>query len=152
MKHKYTDSLYYHVKLTEKLLKILCKQIEDDYDLPLTIDECIVLDIIDENNGKIHQRDLAKLLFKDRANTGKLLNNLEAKNYIERKEVTKNKRLVKIMNLTQKGHDLIKKFHSEIFPIFAKIENRLSSEDENTTKRYMQSIRDIVTELIEIDI
>ena len=83
---KYTESMYYQIKLTEKLCKIFCKQLEDTLNLPITMDEFTMLNIIKEHNGDIHQRDIAKMLFKDRANTGKMLNKLEEKGYIEKFE------------------------------------------------------------------
>lgn len=149
---KYIDSMYYQIKLTEKLCKIMCKQLEETLNLPITIDEFTILNIIDEHNGDIHQRDIAKMLFKDRANTGKMLNKLEEKGYISRKEETRNKRQVNILTVTKEGQEIIKIIRSEISPIFERIEKRISKEDENIAKRHMQNIRDIITESIEIDI
>ena len=60
---KYTESFYYQIKLTEKLIKIWCKQIEESLELPITIDEITILDIINDNNGKIHQRAYCKILW-----------------------------------------------------------------------------------------
>ncbi len=149
---KYTDTMYYQIKLTEKLCKILCKQLEETLNLPITIDEYTILNIIDEHNGNIHQRDIAKMLFKDRANTGKMLNKLEEKGYISKQEETRNKRQVNILTVTKEGQEIIKTIRSEIAPIFERIEKRISKEDENVAKRHMQNIRDIITESIEIDI
>lgn len=149
---KYTDTMYYQIKLTEKLCKILCKQLEETLNLPITIDEYTILNIINEHNGDIHQRDIAKMLFKDRANTGKMLNKLEEKGYLTKKEETRNKRQVNILTITKDGQNIIKTIRSEIAPIFERIEKRISKEDENVAKRHMQNIRDVITESIEIDI
>ena len=149
---KYTDSLYYQIKLTEKICKIFCKQLEETLNLPITIDEFTILDIINTHNGEMHQRDLAKMLFKDRANTGKMLNKLEEKGYIIRKEETRNKRQVNIMTVTKEGKEIIKTIGDEIRPLFEKIENRISKEEAEICKRHMRNVRNVITESIEIDI
>ncbi len=149
---KYTDSMYYQIKLTEKLCKIFCKQLEETLNLPLTMDEFTMLNIIKEHNGDIHQRDIAKMLFKDRANTGKMLNKLEEKGYISRKEETRNKRQVNILTVTDEGLEVLKMIRSEIDPIFERMEKRISKEEEAVAKRHMQNVRDVITESIEIDI
>lgn len=152
MARKYTESFYYQIKLTEKLIKIWCKQIEESLDLPVTIDEMTTLSIIKENDGKIHQRDLAQMIFKDRANTGKLLNNLEEKGFITRVDATKNKRQAKIINITAKGDEIIIMFREEIEPIFEKLKERTSEDDRIIVKQYLQNVRDVITESIELNI
>lgn len=149
---KYTESMYYQIKLTEKICKIFCKQLEETLNLPISMDEFTILNIINEHNGDIHQRDIAKLLFKDRANTGKMLNKLEDKGFITKKEETRNKRQVNILTVTEEGQKAIETMHSEIEPIFEGIEKRISQDDQKICRRHMQNIRDVITESIEIDI
>lgn len=149
---KYTESIYYQIKLTEKICKIFCKQLEETLNLPISMDEFTILNIINEHNGDIHQRDIAKLLFKDRANTGKMLNKLEEKGFITKKEETRNKRQVNILTVTKDGQNAIDTMRSEITPIFDGIEKRISKDDKVICRRHMQNIRDIITESIEIDI
>lgn len=149
---KYTETMYYQIKLTEKLCKIFCKQLEDTLNLPITMDEFTMLNIIKEHNGDIHQRDIAKMLFKDRANTGKMLNKLEEKGYIEKFEKVRNKRQVNILTVTEEGLKTIEYMRSELEPIFNGIEKRISKEDDKIAKRHLQNVRDVITEAIELDI
>ena len=146
MVRKYTESFYYQIKLTEKLIKIWCKQIEESLDLPITIDEMTILSIIKENNGEIHQRDLAQMIFRDRANTGKLLNILEEQGFITRIDATKNKRQAKIINITAEGDEIITMFKEEIEPILEKLKERTSEDDRIIVKKYLQNVRDVITE------
>ena len=74
--------------------------------IPLTMDEFVALDVIQANDG-ICQRELAKLILKDRPNTGRILNSLEEKGYVERFVDTKNNRLVRKMILTEEGIEKI---------------------------------------------
>lgn len=149
---KYTESMYYQIKLTEKICKIFCKQLEETLNLPISMDEFTILNIINDHNGEVHQRDIAKMLFKDRANTGKMLNKLEERGYLSKKEETRNKRQVNIITVTEKGQNTIANMRSEISPIFESIEKRISKEEEAICKKHMRNIRDVITESIELDI
>ena len=57
-------------------------QIFQKLDLPISLDEFVILDILIDNE-EICQRDLAKLILKDRPCTGRLLNSLEEKGFIK---------------------------------------------------------------------
>ncbi len=92
------------------------------------------------------------MIFRDRANTGKLLNILEEQGFITRIDATKNKRQAKVINVTEKGEDMITIFREDVEPMFAKIKERTSKEDEEIAKKYLQSIRDAITGLIELNI
>ena len=96
----YIDSVFYQFEQTARYCKYLSVQIFQGLNMGITADEFIVLDTIDAN-GCICQRELAQLILKDRAGTGRLLNTLEEKGYIERFADTKNNRLVRKMKLTK---------------------------------------------------
>lgn len=103
----YIDSIFYQFEQTARYCKYLSVQIFQGFNMGISADEFIVLDTIDAN-GCICQRELAQLILKDRAGTGRLLNTLEEKGYIERFADTKNNRLVRKMKLTQSGQDILK--------------------------------------------
>lgn len=98
----YIDSVYYQLEQTAKYCRYLGMQIFQKLDVPVTLDEFVAMDNIYANDG-ICQRELAKLILRDRPNTGRILNSLEEKGYIERRVDTKNNRLVRKMALTPKG-------------------------------------------------
>ena len=64
----YTDSIYYQLEQTAKYCRYLGMQMFQKLQLPVTLDEFAALDTILINEG-ICQRDLAKLILKDRPNT-----------------------------------------------------------------------------------
>jgi DNA-binding MarR family transcriptional regulator len=148
----FLESLYYHIKLTEKYCKLLAKQVEHNFSLPITLDELTALGIIKMYKGTIHQRDLAKIILKDRANTGKMLTNLESHGYIKRHEITKNKRLANALDITQKGLDIIDTMQYKVKPVFDEITNKVSAEELQSTKDFLTKYRNIMKEAIEIDI
>ena len=98
----YTDSIHYELEQTSRLMKKLTNQLFEKLGIDLTIDEYSALDTVSVNAG-ICQRDLAKLILKDRANTGRILNTLEQKGFITRFIDTKNNRLVKNMVISAEG-------------------------------------------------
>lgn len=79
----FIDSIYYQLEQTAKYCRYLGMQLFQKLDLPINLDEFVVLDTLLGHEG-ICQRDLAKLILKDRPSTGRLLNSLEEKGYIER--------------------------------------------------------------------
>lgn|SRR5574344_473857 len=104
----YTDSIYYHLEQTAKYCRYLGMQVFQKLKLPVTLDEFVAMDTILTNDG-ICQRDLAKMILKDRPNTGRILNALEEKGYIKRYADTKNNRLVRRTELTEEGKILLEK-------------------------------------------
>lgn len=147
----FIDSLYYQIKLTEKCSKILAKQLEEKLNLEITLDELTALSTISLYDGKIHQRDLAKILLKDRPNTGRMLNSLESKGYIQRVEQTKNKRQAYIINLTDKGISVLEHLTKIIKPMFDNVHSKMKS-DINYLKEGMIELRELMKEEIEIQI
>ena len=92
VKLHYTDSLNYELERTARALKLRGVQIFNALGIQITTEEFCALDII-SCHDEICQRDLAKYLLKDRANTGRILNSLEEKNLITRKEQKRKRRL-----------------------------------------------------------
>lgn len=109
----YTDSIHYELEQTARLMKILTLQLFEKLSIAISLDEYAALDTVSFNAG-ICQRDLAKLILRDRANTGRILNSLEEKGFITRFIDTKNNRLVKKMGITEKGLKELEKINKKI--------------------------------------
>ena len=75
---RYTDSLYYELEQTTKFFRVFSLKFFKKLNVNLSPDEYVTIETILCNAG-ICQRDLAKLILKDRANTGKILDSLEEK-------------------------------------------------------------------------
>ena len=81
MEKSYIESIYYQIRLTARYLKMCSMQIFEKINAEITFDEFIALEILRQEGVMCH-RDLAKLLLKDRANTGKIAQSLEKKGLI----------------------------------------------------------------------
>lgn len=139
----YIDSIYYQLEQTAKYCKYLGMQIFSKLDLPINLDEFVVLDTLLGHEG-ICQRDLAKLILKDRPCTGRLLNSLEEKGFIERFVDTKNNRLVKKMKLTPIGIKTTQDVTNVIKDYMDKLPKVLSDKDKieliNSIKKFRESL------------
>ena len=147
IKH-YTDTLHYDLELTAKYTKTLGMQICEKFHSDVPLDCIVALDTISCNSG-ICQRDLAKLILKDRANTGRLLDLLEKTGYIERYNDTKNNRLVRKMEVTEEGKKFLQKITDEFIPIQANIDTIITPDEEKLVRDILKKLREGIENLIE---
>ena len=118
-------------------------QLFQKLNLPINLDEFVVLDTLLGHEG-ICQRDLAKLILKDRPSTGRLLNSLEEKGYIERFIDTKNNRLVRKMKLTPLGLKTTQEVTTIIRNYIEKLPKVLPDEEKlelmNSIKKFREGL------------
>ena len=147
----FTDSLFYQMELTAKYCRSLGVQVFTKLNFPITVDEYSAMDVIMLHDG-ICQRELAKLILKDRANTGRILNTLEQKGYIERFVDTKNKRLVRKMIITDEGKKIFKKASDILKEHLSSIPKILTDEEKETLKNTMKKLREGLKQEVEMKI
>ncbi|MBQ6516508.1 MarR family transcriptional regulator [bacterium] len=147
----YVDSLYYEIELTGKYFRFLGTQMFNELKMDVSVDEFLVLDII-KTNDKICQRDIAKLLLKDRANTGRIINSLEKKELLTRSVDTKNNRLVKQMKLTEKGEKILETSSEYIKDGYRKISEQITQEEIGKIKETLRNFREIMKTIAKPEI
>lgn len=147
----YTQSIFYDLEFTTKYIKRMGYNFCNELDMNIGPEEVLALDIIYLNPG-ICQRDLAKKLLKDRAGTGRVLLQLEAKGFVERFVDTKGNRLVRKMKLTESGKDMLKLATDKIEPYVKKIKEAFSEEDKNQLKNLLDKLRRILAENVATQI
>lgn len=147
----YTDSINYELEQTARLMKILTLQLFSKLQLEITPDEYFALDTVSVNAG-ICQRDLAKLLLKDRANTGRILEQLEQKGFITRFIDTKNNRLVKKMGITEKGYQELDLISSKIKTYIDGTTGKITPKEVNKVHEVLKKFRKNLELVVEINI
>ena len=147
----YTDSIYYQLEQTAKYCRALGIQMFQNLNIPLTMDEFVALDVIQANDG-ICQRELAKLILKDRPNTGRILNSLEEKGYVERFVDTKNNRLVRKMILTEEGKKVSKDVTEIVKNHIEKLPKVFSDEDKETLLLSLKKFRETLEKEVAMKI
>ena len=105
----YARSLPYQIEKASVYIRLKGALLLNQLDAGITLEQFITLDAISTGKG-VCQRDLAKILLKDRSNVTRILNLLEEKGLIYREMSQKSNRMVKVSYLTDKGQELIDKY------------------------------------------
>lgn len=147
----YTDSIHYELEQTARLMKILTLQLFEKLNISLSPDEYSALDTVSINAG-ICQRDLAKLILKDRANTGRILNALEEKGFITRFIDTKNNRLVKKMGVTEKGYKELDEINKTIKTYLDGVTKRIAPEEVERVQTILRAFRLDLEKAVDMNI
>lgn len=147
--HKLSDTLIYSLECCARITRVLAHRFFDESeDINITFNEYIIIDAL-YLNPKIHQRDLAKLLFKGTANLSRELEKLEKRGLIKRMADIKGKRIVKTLILTSLGEQIYhntsifvrnhirniesvfsKKEHDEFIFLISKLQNTLTDSND----------------------
>ncbi|HIS82275.1 MarR family transcriptional regulator [bacterium] len=150
IKH-FTDSIHYELEQTSRLMKILGLQLFKKLEIGISMDEYATLDTVSINAG-ICQRDLAKMILKDRANTGRILDNLERQGLITRFIDTKNNRLVKKMGITEKGLNELNSINNKIRTYFESVTKKVNAEDVERVQKTLKAFRLELEKVVETNI
>ncbi|MBQ8460739.1 MarR family transcriptional regulator [bacterium] len=147
----YIDSIYYQLEQTAKYCKYLGMQLFQKLNMPVTLDEFATLDTI-KINGEICQRDLAKLILKDRPSTGRILNSLEEKGLIARFADMKNNRLVRKTKITPVGEKLLEGTTAVLKEYFSSLPEILSGDKIQELKQSIIAFREGLEKEVEMKI
>ena len=147
----FTDTIFYQIELTSRYTKMLGVQLFSKLGVALTPEEFSTLDTI-ISHDILCQRDIAKLILRDRANTGKLLDILEQKGYIKRELSIKNNRPVKFISITESGRNIYNETYSKLSPHHKIVEQKIANTDLEKVGELLKDLREILEESIEIDI
>lgn len=151
LKTHFTDSIFYEIELTAKYCTMLGAQVFEKFNTGIPVKEFTTLDTILCNPG-ICQRDLAKLILVDRANTGKILDSLEKKGFIERKLAVKNNRPVKIAELTEAGRRKAEEVTALVRPHMETVRKKIQNTDLSKVTSLLKELREVLKDTIEIQI
>ncbi len=145
----YIDSLPYEVELTARLCHENAKRLLEQYTDKITIDEFTVMDTIIARPN-LSQADLARIILKGKAHTGRFLMSLEAKGYVERKVLERGGKLIKISVLTDSGMALYNEIVAKFRPQIAKFEQLLSEDDVALIVENLQKLRSAIEKFSNI--
>ena len=147
----YTESIIYAMEQTAIYFKIKGAQFFNQLNIGITVDQFVALDAIYANDD-ICQRDLSKLILKDRSNTGRILNILEEKGFIKRVAETKNNRLVKKVYITKKGKKIIEENQVKLTTAFLKVFDDVSEEEFTNLRKTLGKLKESLSKTTNIQI
>lgn len=148
---KYEDSLFYLINSCSKYFNMLFEQYFKNLNMGITGTEHLALAVISEHE-ECSQRDLARIILKDRANTGKLANGLMEKGLIKINLKTKNNRPVKILTITKKGLNLCNKIKDIVQPVVDELHQEIPIKVIEETKSTIKNFRAVVEKIVKINI
>ena len=147
----YIDTIYYDLELTSNAIKALGSQMFEKFKLGITPMEHAVLDTLSCNDG-ICQRDLAKLILRDRANTGRILHSLENKGLITKSVDKKNNRTINRLNITDNGKKIIRIVHKKIEQTLYNARLSITDNEIEQIQNSLKKLRGAVLDMVNMQI
>lgn len=147
----YTESAIYFMEQVVTYSRITGAQFFNEIKMGITIDQFATLEAI-YCHDDICQRDLSKIILKDRSNTGRILNILEEKGFVTRANETKGKRLVKKIYITESGKKLVEDYHPMLRNRFLDIFKEVSEEEIFQLRQILTKMRDGFSKTTSIQI
>lgn len=143
MEH-YTKTLPYELELTSRVLHEAAKCFFEQNKFPISQEEFVILDCL-HIHPNIIQMELAKLILKGRAHTGKFLKSLESKKYIIRTPIKQESKIVMKISITKEGLELYKKICDVIDLHVKEITPQLHMEIEDIRKMLQYMRQDLIS-------
>ena len=106
-------------------------------------DEFTVLDTLTARSG-LSQADLARLILKGKAHTGRFLISLEEKGFIERHIEEKNGKLIKVSDVTPKGKKLYNYIVERFKPAVEKFDKIIPQEQCEMIIKNLKNFREAI--------
>lgn len=148
METKYKDSLIYQINSSAKCFEKVFEQFFKELELGISATEHLALTIVHDTKDCC-QRDLAKIILKDRANTGKLAKSLEEKGLIKIAATIKNNRAVKILTITREGKKLVENSTKLLEPLIQQIVIKFPKEQLDEITKVLRDFTSLISETLK---
>ena len=147
----FSKSAFYMIQKLSIYTDQLAKNFFEIRNVDITHDEFVAINQI-LNHPDICQRDLAKLILRDRVRTGRILNSLEEKGYITRTNDTKNNRLVRRLRVTKSGKKLYESQFAIMEKVMAKLLEKFSEAQLFDLRDTLVQPEQALSEIVEFNI
>ena len=147
----FSKTVFYKIEQLSIYTQMLAKNFFEIRKIDLNSDEFAAMNFIINNPG-ICQRDLAKLILRDRVRTGRIISSLEEKGFVERINNTKNNRLVKMLKITVKGKRMYDKQFSIMSQLFDKMLDKFSEDKMTELMTTLTELEKVLAEVVELNI
>ena len=137
----YIKSLPYELELTSRVLHEAARCFFEQNKYPISQEEFIILDCL-TMYPDIIQIELAKLILKGRAHTGKFLKSLEGKKLIERCPAKSGAKIIMKISITPEGHDVYKQISESLDKHIKESSCDVEIEKVKDVIKILQSIRE----------
>lgn len=148
-KEHFVDSLAYEIELVSRVCHESFKRWFEANAKGITPEEFSILDTIDLGKN-LSQIELANMMLKGKAHTGKFLDSLEKKGLITRLYDTKNSRMVKIPVMTELGTKTYNELRVKIEKISDRMNKVYPKKDIINLKNELKKFRETIIEMEKI--
>ena len=149
IKEHFVDSLAYEIELVSRVCHESFKRWFETNANGITPEEFSILDTIDLGKN-LSQIELANMMLKGKAHTGKFLESLEKKGLITRLYDTKNSRMVKIPVMTELGIKTYNELRVKIEKLSDKMNKVYPKKDIINLKNELKKFRETIIEMEKI--
>ncbi|GAB3339802.1 MarR family winged helix-turn-helix transcriptional regulator [Marivirga atlantica] len=136
---KIENVILFQIDKTSKIAKLYSQREFERLGMGITVEQWILLKIIEENDG-LTQKELAAKSLRDPASITRTLDLLNKKEFVERRAVEDNRRQYSIC-LTRNGKTFIDKFMPIINNHRSKSIDGISQDELNTLNRLLEKIQ-----------
>ncbi|NND95344.1 MAG: MarR family transcriptional regulator [Flavobacteriales bacterium] len=131
------QSLIPTIGRTMKCIDMFIKKEFNEVGLVLTKNQFIVLRLVHESPRP--QSSLALITERNKGSLARLIHSLESKDYVKR-QVLKEDRRVKVIMITPRGEETLRRAIPVILSVFEKLQLGLDTEDSQTTMRVLEKV------------
>lgn len=135
------------IHITGILIRSLSTQTFVEKSSELTPDQYVILNLLIENEEIMYQRQLAEIMFKDRANMSRIIEIMHQKGFIDKIPDSNGRKIYKLV-VTEKGKEARNKLISVDLDLRAMITSHITEEELvatfNTLEKMNMNIRDKV--------
>lgn len=143
-----TDTVFYKMTQISRYSRIAGKKILEKCLTGVTVEEYAALSLI-SSTPNLCQAEIANHLVLEKGRVAKLVESLEIKNFIERVASVKNKKLVKVLNITKMGEEILAKNASYAEDLMKLIHSNLTEEEVNILNEKLDILLKSVIDLAE---
>ncbi len=145
----YINSLPYEIELTARICHENAKKFLESITDEVSIDEFSVLDTIIAKPN-LSQADLARIILKGKAHTGRFLMSLEDKGFVERHVEERGGKLIKVSVVTPEGLNLYSKIRDKMEPSIRNFQAVISEDEVQNIIENLRNFRNSMEKVSKI--
>ncbi len=142
------DTVFYKMTQISRYSRIVGKKILEKYLTGVTVEEYAALSLI-FSKPNLCQAEIANHLVLEKGRVSKLVESLELKGFVERTASVKNKKLLKVLNITKTGEEILEKNASYAEDLMKLVYSNLSADEIKLLNDKLDILLKSVMELAE---
>lgn len=139
------------IYITGTLIRGFSTQTFTEKEYELTPDQYVILNLLLENDEIMYQRQLAEIMFKDRANISRIIDIMHRNGLIEKVPDSNGRRIYKLV-VTEKGKELRNRVLPTDKELRAVITENISEEELNSIFHILEKMNKNIRDKVKLQI